>query len=435
MTQPLSTIMENMSMPPESDETIRGLILLFENMDGHLIGTAREALQHRAESSSSDHRPLPTSEMDLRLLEVAFESYRESNFSMDRMVNHLSTLPDYETLWSNVSRTILRHFQGTVRDRQGEWKVWLSQIQRVGEETWQKAVNASNPLCLYTGEPAAAINAIIRKLGLVDDLLDEIHSNLYVGTDLKREHFSSELQDTLLAAIDMAKQGADLTVENIGRFKAAIRANRAAKRVGYAVSTSVDADTDMGGPEATLSFRGSSTGNPATTNTRTQADGGTTDGNSGSLFPSANMSPAHKDKYNPTTLAVIVIITIAAAGLTAKGWVLSPHEIGKSEDSDFWFLLQSSLMQVASMVPIVFSLLDADSPSLQSRLWSWIFLVSGMIFSFLAPLLYLVVLTEYSAVIAFCGSVAQVLIVLEAMFLVRGASTDGSTRSNDNKDR
>ena len=140
-------------------------------------------------------------------------------------------------------------------------------------------------------------------------------------------------------------------------------------------------------------------------------------------------------QYNPTTLALVVIMTIVAAGLTVKGCNLSPHESGSRDDSDFWFLLQSSLMQLASMVPIIFSLLATHSTSLQPRLLSWVFLGSGIVFAILAPLLYLVTPTELSAIISFCGSVAQVLIVLEAMFLTGRVPTGGAMRSDMNKDR
>ncbi|KAM6513245.1 hypothetical protein FALCPG4_015695 [Fusarium falciforme] len=424
--------MEDMSMPLKSDERIRRLILLFERMDDHLIETAREALQHQADPSGPDHSPLPISEIDLRLIEAARQSYHTSQFNTDEMKNYFSAFPDFEALWTNVSRTILRYFQGTVRDRQGEWRVWLSRVQGAGKQTWQQAYEASYPLS-HPGPAAAIINAIIDKLRLVDILLDEIHSGLYREEDEKREHFSSELEDTLLATIDINRRGGDLTAESIANFKAAIRVRRAAERARYSYSTSID--TGTGDSEVTSSYRGSSTANPATPNPRNHADNRTSNGDSGSLFSRPDTSAAHYNKYDPTTFALVVIITIAAAGLTAKGWNLSPHEPGRRDDPDFWFLLQSSLMQLASMVPIIFCLLVADSTSLQPRLWSWVFLGSGILFALLAPLLYLVVPTELSAMISFCGSVAQVLIVLEAMFLAGRVSAGGAMRSDVNKDR
>ena len=186
-------------MPLRSDETVRKLILLFERMDDHLIETAREAreaLHHQADLSGSNHSPLPISEIDLRVIEAARQLYQTSQFHTDDMKNYLSALPDLESLWTNLGRMILRYFQATVQDRQGEWKVWLSRVEGAGKQTWQQAFKASQPLCNPT--PAAEIiNAIIDKLRLVDIFLDEIHSGLYREEDEKREHFSSELEDTL----------------------------------------------------------------------------------------------------------------------------------------------------------------------------------------------------------------------------------------------
>jgi hypothetical protein len=61
--------------------------------------------------------------------------------------------------------------------------------------------------------------------------------------------------------------------------------------------------------------------------------------------------------------------------------------------------------------------------SLQPRVWSWLFLGTSITVSFLAPILYCPVPTEYGAVLSFVGSVMQALIVLEAMVLVQKAVT------------
>ncbi|KAM5520415.1 hypothetical protein FOXYSP1_14305 [Fusarium oxysporum f. sp. phaseoli] len=312
-------------------------------MDDYFIGTAREALQYQAEVTGLDHSLLPISEIDLRLIEAARQSYQTSQFDTESMKNYFSALPDFEALWTRVSRTILRFFQGTVRDRQGEWRIWFSRVQTAGEQTWQQAYKASYVLS-NPGPSAAIINAIIDKLRLVDILLDEIHSGLYWDEDKKREHFSSELEDTLLATIDINRRGGDLTAENIARFKAPIRVRRAA-RSSY--STSIDTGTRNS--EETSLYRGPSTVNPATSDPQNHTGNRTGDRVSGRQFARPDLSTAQYNKYDPTTLALVVIITIAAAGLTAKGWNLSPHKSGKLDDPDFWFLLQSSLMQLAML--------------------------------------------------------------------------------------
>jgi hypothetical protein len=129
---------------------------------------------------------------------------------------------------------------------------------------------------------------------------------------------------------------------------------------------------------------------------------------------------------------------IAAAGLTAKGWSVSSHEPGTTNDPDYWFLVQSSLMQIASMVPIFFSFFSLPSARLQPRVLSWAFLGLGTLLAIMAPALYTIVPTEYSSVIAFCASVFQMLIVLEAMFLIgsrnaRSSETDSKSQSQSSE--
>src|SRR4051794_36258371 len=133
MTEPTSA--ENPQMLPEGNKTIQEMVRLFENMDDLLIKTAREALQHHAGDNNLNHIPLPTSEADLRLLEAARDLYRISQFQTEEMVIYLASLPNFDAFWNDISRTILRYFQGTVQDRKGEWRVWLRQVQRAGEQT------------------------------------------------------------------------------------------------------------------------------------------------------------------------------------------------------------------------------------------------------------------------------------------------------------
>lgn len=103
------------------------------------------------------------------------------------------------------------------------------------------------------------------------------------------------------------------------------------------------------------------------------------------------------------------------------------HDIGSVNDGDFWFLLQSSILQVAGMVPVAFSLAMSKNAPLQPRIWSWFCLGSGFVLASLSPALYLVVPTEYSGLVACAASVTQVLIILEGMFLLNWAlGRDGS---------
>ena len=123
-------------------------------------------------------------------------------------------------------------------------------------------------------------------------------------------------------------------------------------------------------------------------------------------------------KYDPTILVVVVSLSIAAVSLTGFGCSKLDHTIGSVKDADFWFLVQSSILQIAGMAPVLHSLAIAKDSPLQPRIWSWICLGINFILCVIAPIIYLVTPTEYSGVIACFGSVAQVCMILEAMFLV-----------------
>lgn len=111
-----------------------------------------------------------------------------------------------------------------------------------------------------------------------------------------------------------------------------------------------------------------------------------------------------------------------AASIMTKGWVLSTEQLGTTAEADFWFLLQSSLLQIAGMVPIFFSFLQDSNIAFQSRLWSWVFLAAGIALQIIAPILYSLAPKKWSAVLVFLGNVMQVFLILEAMVLVRRKS-------------
>lgn len=91
----------------------------------------------------------------------------------------------------------------------------------------------------------------------------------------------------------------------------------------------------------------------------------------------------------------MVILILTAAGLTAKGWMASTHQVGTLQDPDFWFLLQSPFTQLAGMVPACAIPAHGTDMTRQPCLWAWTFVCIGVIVSFLAPSLYCVFPTEY----------------------------------------
>jgi hypothetical protein len=115
-------------------------------------------------------------------------------------------------------------------------------------------------------------------------------------------------------------------------------------------------------------------------------------------------------------LGLVSTLVFVSTFFSVQGFRCSSHESGQVSDADFWFLLQSSLMQIALSSPVIMSVLAAKGNLNQARWWTLVFMVSSIACSLVAPFLYVYIPTEYASVTAFAGSAAQAFIVLEAIF-------------------
>ncbi|KAL2179705.1 uncharacterized protein P884DRAFT_318284 [Thermothelomyces heterothallicus CBS 202.75] len=236
-------------------DNLKTTVLRLETMDNLLIEMGREALCN-SQPNKSIGQGLPTTEAQLRRPETARTAYRDRRVDVDAMKRYVADLPEFEVIWVNHNRSVIRYFTATVEARRIEWELWLEALEKAGTDTWQKAVNLINTL-FRALKGARAEN---------------------------RPQFSTEYADTF----------------PIHRWHYAGK-----------ISECVDGAT-----------------------------------NAESTFGQA--APGYK--YNATIFHIMVILILTAAGLTTKGWVASPHEVGTIQDPDFWFLLQSSFMQLAGMM-------------------------------------------------------------------------------------
>jgi hypothetical protein len=165
-------------------DSLKAAILLLERMDDLLLAMGREALQMHSQD-------LPIIEAQLDGLRDNRDVYQATQFDAGDMRRYLVSLPDYETIWVNVNRSIIRYFTATAESRHDEWMLWLAGIEKAGTITWQKAVNAGR----ITG--TAAMNAFIRRLRFTDDLLNTLHRTLLGPEAENRLQFSTELDDTM----------------------------------------------------------------------------------------------------------------------------------------------------------------------------------------------------------------------------------------------
>lgn len=116
-----------------------------------------------------------------------------------------------------------------------------------------------------------------------------------------------------------------------------------------------------------------------------------------------------------STLFVWAITSTALFGL---GYARSPHLQGSTNDPDFWFLIQGSVVQLLGLV--ISALLERKNGNLP--VWRWVFPtgIAGVC-SITAIPLYLVAPTEWSSFLSLAASSAQSFMVWQH-FLSESAS-------------
>lgn len=100
----------------------------------------------------------------------------------------------------------------------------------------------------------------------------------------------------------------------------------------------------------------------------------------------------------------------ASVPLFVQGHALSPHEKGTTNDADFWFLKQASIMQLLGS--IVSALLESRNGELPR--WRWVLpSIIAAACSVTASPLYLLVPTEWSAFLSLIAGDTQSFMVLQ----------------------
>jgi hypothetical protein len=127
--------------------------------------------------------------------------------------------------------------------------------------------------------------------------------------------------------------------------------------------------------------------------------------------------------YSSLTIALVqenvVLITLILLFLTAaivpgyKAFSISMKSStpGSIEDADFWYLIQSSIMSVLGSLTMVIPLMKKSwfSPAYGTM---WMFFTLGLSFAVIAIVIYPLVNTGWSSMVAFFGSIASVASVL-----------------------
>jgi hypothetical protein len=94
----------------------------------------------------------------------------------------------------------------------------------------------------------------------------------------------------------------------------------------------------------------------------------------------------------------------------ALGYAHSPHLQGTTNDADFWFLIQSTIVQLLGLV--VSALIERKSGGLPKWRWALPTAIAGAC-SIIAIPLYLVVPTEWSSFLSLVAGATQSFMILQ----------------------
>jgi hypothetical protein len=112
-------------------------------------------------------------------------------------------------------------------------------------------------------------------------------------------------------------------------------------------------------------------------------------------------------------VALIMIFLITAIIPGYKGFAISIQDKhpGSTDDADFWYLVQSSIMAVMGNIVMVVPFLR-KSWFLPAYTLMWLFFTLGLIFAVTSIVIYPLLNTGWSSMLSFFGSVASAASVL-----------------------
>ncbi|KAM0801142.1 hypothetical protein BDR22DRAFT_211090 [Usnea florida] len=127
------------------------------------------------------------------------------------------------------------------------------------------------------------------------------------------------------------------------------------------------------------------------------------------LNPAAAKSPQASPKSATVLWSTFTIVLGVGMPMVAKGFLGSPHRHGTLEDADFWFLIQSSSMNVLAIFTVALPLLN--------RRIFWIPMALAVICALVAPLFYIFFDTEWSALMRMFAGAIQAFITMQVTLI------------------
>jgi hypothetical protein len=136
-------------------------------------------------------------------------------------------------------------------------------------------------------------------------------------------------------------------------------------------------------------------------------------------MPKNAVEAYHSSSNLNSTLTFLVPVTAVLSGIPAGlAFYHSSGDAGITSDPDFWQLVASSAIQILSVVTLILPTIFNIRLAKMAWVWTWIFAGVTVCCSIVAPPLYLVVSTKWSAIVSFAGSLAQTFITLQLMFAI-----------------
>ncbi|KAH8803596.1 hypothetical protein F5884DRAFT_510209 [Xylogone sp. PMI_703] len=112
-----------------------------------------------------------------------------------------------------------------------------------------------------------------------------------------------------------------------------------------------------------------------------------------------------------TALTGIMVLLAFVPGLFA--WQRSDDKPGSPNDADFYWLLQSSIMQLLGIFTLCVPINQNEKIPSQIKWWTWLFVAIAATSTAAAVLLYVLVPVGYSSILTFVANCAQALVVLQ----------------------
>jgi hypothetical protein len=116
-------------------------------------------------------------------------------------------------------------------------------------------------------------------------------------------------------------------------------------------------------------------------------------------------------------MSSLVALTGIAVFLSALsipfGWSRSTYRPGTPSDGDFWWLIQSCIMQLLSIITLEVPISQDSALPFQNWIWTRTFIAIAITATLVAVPLYVLVPVAYSSIVVFAATIAQAFVLLQ----------------------